>query len=189
MNLQNLLWLVVVSFPASEIVLAYLKRASRSGATARDRGSMQLMWAVITAAVFAAVFLTNYRRAAIRLPAPALESAALVLLGGGLALRWAAILTLGRFFTPDVAVHQGHRLVASGPYRYLRHPSYTGLLAAFLGLGLFFGNWLSLAALMIPITLAVLHRVRIEEAVLLEALGPDYAEYRARTKRLIPGLL
>jgi protein-S-isoprenylcysteine O-methyltransferase len=80
-------------------------------------------------------------------------------------------------------------VIAAGPYRYVRHPSYAGLLLAFLGLGVFFGNWLSLGVLMIPITLAVIHRIRLEESMLVSALGPAYNAYCARTKRLIPGVL
>jgi protein-S-isoprenylcysteine O-methyltransferase len=106
-----------------------------------------------------------------------------------LVLRWTAILTLGRFFTANVTIHEGQMVIAAGPYRYVRHPSYAGLLLAFLGLGVFFGNWLSLGVLMIPITLAVIHRIRLEESMLVSALGPAYNAYCARTKRLIPGVL
>jgi len=104
----------------------------------------------------------------------------------GLLLRWTAILTLGRFFTADVAIHEGQRVVSAGPYRNVRHPSCTGLMLAFLGLGVFFDSWLSVAGLMIPITVAVMHRIRHEESVLVGALGPAYSTYCARTKQLIP---
>jgi protein-S-isoprenylcysteine O-methyltransferase len=89
----------------------------------------------------------------------------------------------------DVAIQQGHSLVELGLYRFVRHPSYSGLLLAFLGLGLFFANWLSLVVLMVPITLAVINRIAKEERALLLALGPSYAGYCARTKRLFPGLV
>jgi protein-S-isoprenylcysteine O-methyltransferase len=114
---------------------------------------------------------------------------ALGLLLGGLALRWTAILTLGRFFTVDVAIHAGHVVVQTGLYRSVRHPSYTGLLVAFLGLGVFYANWLSILALLVPISLAVLNRVVKEERALLTSLGAEYAAYCVRTKRFIPGLL
>jgi len=121
-------------------------------------------------------------------PPGALLGLGTALLIGGVAVRWLAIRTLGRFFTVDVAVHREHRVVQSGLYRYVRHPSYTGVLVAMLGAGLAFGNWLSLAALMLPLTLSLLYRIRVEEAVLLEALGEEYREYCGRTKRLIPGV-
>jgi protein-S-isoprenylcysteine O-methyltransferase len=73
-------------------------------------------------------------------------------------------------------------------YRYVRHPAYTGMLMAFLGLGASFANWLSLVALMLPITLAGVNRVAKEEQALHAALGPAYADYCARTRRFIPWL-
>jgi hypothetical protein len=72
----------------------------------------------------------------------------------GIALRWYSIWYLGRFFTVDVAIAAGHRLIDTGPYRRIRHPAYTGELLAFLGLGLLFHNALSLVVLAAPITLA-----------------------------------
>ena len=69
-----------------------------------------------------------------------------------------------------------------------RHPSYTGLMIAFLGLGVFFGNWLSIVGLLLPITLGVVNRVVKEERTLLDSLGPAYASYCARTKRFLPWL-
>ncbi len=106
----------------------------------------------------------------------------------GLALRYWAVLTLGRFFKVTVSIQAGHRVVRSGPYRRLRHPSYTGLLAILSGLGLMLGTWLGLAALIVLPLVGTLIRIRVEEAVLLEALGSEYADYAATTRRLIPGV-
>jgi protein-S-isoprenylcysteine O-methyltransferase Ste14 len=106
----------------------------------------------------------------------------------GIILRWYAIIVLGKFFTVDVAIAKEHRVVDSGPYRWVRHPSYTGALLAFLGIGFCLGNWLSILCLMIPIAAAFLWRIRIEERALLEALGQDYRAYMRRTKRLLPFL-
>jgi protein-S-isoprenylcysteine O-methyltransferase len=77
-------------------------------------------------------------------------------------------------------------VVDSGPYRLVRHPSYSGSLIAFLGLGICSENYLSLLVLLLPVTLAFLRRISIEEAALNEALGSDYKAYTARTRRLIP---
>jgi len=186
---ETVLGLVVLLFPLSEIALALFRRARPGAATVQDRGTMRLLWVVILSSVAMASALSGYSTTRLRLPAAPREIAALILLGGGLALRWSAILTLGRFFTADVAIHQDHRVVDAGPYRYIRHPSYTGLLLAFLGLGVFFDNWLSVGVLIVPITLAILHRIRLEESVLCATLGAPYYAYRARTKRLIPHVL
>jgi len=86
----------------------------------------------------------------------------------------------------DVSISAEHKLIDAGPYRYVRHPSYTGALLAFLGLGFCFGNWLSILFLTVPIIGAFLWRIRIEESALTKALGNDYRAYMERTKRLIP---
>ena len=104
----------------------------------------------------------------------------------GLALRWWAIVHLGRYFTVNVSIAIDHKVVDSGPYRLLRHPSYTGALVAFLGLGICSGNYGSLLAFTVPVALVFLRRIAIEEAALTAALAGDYTAYAARTKRLIP---
>jgi protein-S-isoprenylcysteine O-methyltransferase len=110
----------------------------------------------------------------------------LILLGQG--LRWTAILTLKKFFTVDLNIASDHQLVRRGVYRYLRHPSYAGSLLSFLGLGLAFSNWLSILVIVIPITVALLYRIRIEELMLSRALGEPYTRYALTTKRVIPFL-
>ncbi len=190
MILHALLDSLVFLFPVSEIALAIVKRARRAAvATVEDRGSMGLLWLTISASVALAIVCSGVRATHLPIPATWREATALGLLVGGLLLRWSAILILGRFFTVHVAIHGDHRLVEIGPYRTIRHPAYSGLLLAFLGLGVFFGNGLSVVALMIPITLAVAYRIRVEESALRRALGAGYSAYCARTKRLIPGVL
>ena len=182
--------LVVVSlFPVSEVALAIIKRADARSSRVEDRRSMRLLWLAIALGVIGAISFQWLPSARIGLPSGMVSVLALTLLLLGLVVRWTAIMTLGRLFTVDVAISESHELVQRGLYRYVRHPSYSGLLLAFLGLGLFFANWLSLLVLMIPITLAVTNRIVKEEEALLSALGPPYAAYCARTKRLIPGLL
>ena len=110
------------------------------------------------------------------------------LLLAGTALRAWAVVELGRFFTVTVTIQPGHRVVDSGPYRRLRHPSYTGLLTSMLGLGIALGNWLSVLALVVLPLAGVLVRIRAEEAALTAALGDSYRAYAARTDRLIPGV-
>lgn len=104
----------------------------------------------------------------------------------GVALRWAAIYNLGKYFTCVVLIKSDHRLVRRGLYRHLRHPAYTGTLIAHLGLGLSFSNWFSIALSFIPYLVAAAYRIRIEELALKEAFGDEYGDYSRATKRLIP---
>ena len=110
----------------------------------------------------------------------------IVLLLLGTALRWAAIFTLKRFFTVNVTILENHQIVKKGLYKHLRHPSYTGLLLRYLGLGLSYANWLSLALVFLPLLLSVLYRIRVEESALVQTFGDEYEEYSKETKRLIP---
>jgi protein-S-isoprenylcysteine O-methyltransferase Ste14 len=106
----------------------------------------------------------------------------------GASLRWWAIFTLGRYFTADVAVRSTQSLVQSGPYRLLRHPSYTAILIMLLGVGMVLANWASIATLLTTGLIGLLYRVGVEERALVEALGRPYVDYMRHTKRLIPFL-
>ncbi len=122
---------------------------------------------------------------------PFREMASAVGLGAfvtGTLLRWWAIFHLGRFFTVDVAVATDHRVVDTGPYRLIRHPSYTGLLLQFAGVAVALGNGLSLAVILLPIAGAILYRIRVEETALRSSLGEPYLNYMQRTRRLVPWL-
>ena len=101
-------------------------------------------------------------------------------------LRWWAIITLGRFFTVDVTIEKDHELVERGPFRMVRHPSYTGVLLAFVGLALTLDNWAALLVILLPIGVAFIHRMNVEENALSGALGSQYTDYIRRTKRLVP---
>lgn len=186
--LGTVLWIVIGFFPVSEIALLILKRADLHSAQSEDRGSTRLLWLAIVLGVTSAIASQWVSSTRLPLPSSLVRALALAFLLFGLTIRWASIMTLGRLFTVDVAIQQNHALIQHGLYRHVRHPSYSGLLLAFLGLGLFFANWLSLLVLMVPITLAVINRITKEERALLVALGPSYAAYCARTKRLFPGL-
>jgi protein-S-isoprenylcysteine O-methyltransferase Ste14 len=108
---------------------------------------------------------------------------ALLTLGG--ALRLAAVFVLGRRFTGLVAIQEEHRLQTGGLYRYIRHPSYTGMLLYMAGYVLVFRCWLGL--LLVAGTLAVLlARMNAEEALLESEFRDEYASYRRRTWRLVP---
>jgi protein-S-isoprenylcysteine O-methyltransferase Ste14 len=117
-----------------------------------------------------------------------LASLGLSLLVAGIAIRWTAIHTLGKYFTSTVVIKDDHRLIRAGLYKYLRHPAYTGALVAHLGLGLSFSNWYSLVLSFVPYLVAAVYRIRVEEKALSDAFGVQYLEYSRQTKRLIPKL-
>jgi protein-S-isoprenylcysteine O-methyltransferase Ste14 len=108
------------------------------------------------------------------------------LLAAGGALRLWPVFVLGDRFSGLVAIQPGHRLVTSGVYGVIRHPSYL-LLISSLGWGLAFRSVIGvlLAALLVP---PLLVRINVEERLLHSQFGAEYEAYRARTSRLIPEL-
>jgi protein-S-isoprenylcysteine O-methyltransferase len=107
----------------------------------------------------------------------------------GIALRWYSARVLGKYFTFDVAINSGQTLIEAGPYRYIRHPSYSGALLTLFGFGLALGNWAGLIAALLCLGSAYAYRIPVEEAALGAALGDPYKQYVRRTWRLIPFLL
>jgi protein-S-isoprenylcysteine O-methyltransferase len=181
------MWIGLI-FLASEAGLAAFKRAKPGETRSVDRGSLRTLWMVIAASVFVAFVIPANAPSWTMHPAAAFAALGVTLFGCGLLLRWYAIVYLGRFFTVDVAIAADHRVIDTGPYRYIRHPSYSGALMAFAGMGFCLGNWGSLAAATVPPFVAFLFRIRVEETALGQALGEPYRDYRRRTKRLVPTL-
>lgn len=113
----------------------------------------------------------------------------LLLIMLGITLRFYAIHVLGQYFTTTVVVTSTQTVVDAGPYKHIRHPSYTGLLLIMIGFGLTTGNWLSILVLLLCVLPALAYRIHIEEQALQAHIGPPYLEYMQRTKRLIPFIL
>jgi protein-S-isoprenylcysteine O-methyltransferase Ste14 len=104
----------------------------------------------------------------------------------GALLRWWSFVTLGRYFTVVVQTSADQPIIDRGPYRILRHPSYTGLVLIFAGVGVMVGNWLGAASAVVLVLIALIHRLRIEERALVAALGDSYREFATGRARLIP---
>jgi protein-S-isoprenylcysteine O-methyltransferase Ste14 len=106
----------------------------------------------------------------------------------GIAFRQYAVATLGRFFTTRVMTQPGQTVVETGPYRYIRHPSYSGMLLTVLGILVCSTDWLSLACFVLALP-GMAYRIKVEEGALIQALGEPYREYMRRTPRLVPFLV
>lgn len=104
----------------------------------------------------------------------------------GSIFRQYSIAILGKYFTPEVVVSTGQPVIDAGPYRWVRHPGYSGAFMVFAGCGLAFASWLSLAVFCVGISLIYYQRVKTEEQALIDTIGEPYLSYMARTKRFIP---
>jgi protein-S-isoprenylcysteine O-methyltransferase len=174
-------------FGLSEFGLLLWKRSGGSARSA-DRGSLGMLWGVILACIGIATVVAIYVPQAHSELLDRLRPAGAALCIAGLALRWYSIFYLGRFFTVNVAIASDHHVIDTGPYRLIRHPSYTGALLGFIGLGVTYANWLALIILVLTVLTAFMRRIGIEERALSQALGERYTHYMARTRRLIPGI-
>jgi protein-S-isoprenylcysteine O-methyltransferase Ste14 len=168
-------------------MIASRRKAPQLSSKSKDRGSylllMMLLWIGI-ASDFTLCFLMP--QAAIRTDRVAVFYIGIGLMFAGMALRLYSMALLGRYFTFEVAVHTDQPVIEAGPYRYIRHPSYTGALITITGLGLALGNWAGLIALLGCMAVAYGYRIPIEESALVAALGEPYKRYIRRTYRLIP---
>ena len=186
MSIGAVALMLVIAWPVAEFVFGRMRMARGEGVELRDRGSIGRLWLVIGVANTLAGLASRLPATRMAWEAEPRRWVAFALIVGGLTLRVVSIVVLGRFFTVNVALHEGHHVVRSGPYRWLRHPSYTGALVAFCGLGVLMGSWLSLGIILVMITGVFMNRVRIEEEALLSKLGDEYRAYSRETKRLIP---
>ncbi len=104
----------------------------------------------------------------------------------GMALRAWSVATLGAFFTTAVEVQRDHRIIESGPYRRLRHPSYTGALLTVVGVTLALGNWLGCLVATLCALAGLVQRILVEERALAARLGPAWDAFASGRRRLIP---
>jgi protein-S-isoprenylcysteine O-methyltransferase Ste14 len=166
----------------SELLIAILTRSKKSESKSFDKNSLGLLWLVIIPSIFAGIYI------AVSYPMYNVTEyfLGLFLIIAGMTLRLIAIFSLKTYFNANVSIHHDHKLKTDGMYSIVRHPSYTGALLSFLGLGLAQGNWISLLIIFIPVTMAFIYRINIEEKVLTENFKEVYLIYKKKTKKLIP---
>ena len=186
-GLGDLFLIVCICWVVSEALLLVLRR-SKTGSQDKDSGFLKWLNIVIYTSVFGGVFIAYTRYGHIKNYPDFLYLSGLIFILSGLVIRWTAILTLRRFFTVDVAIQEDHKIIQLGIYKYLRHPSYTGMLLSFFGLGISLNDWISFCVILFPILYVLLKRIKIEEEVLSDTFGNEYVIYSNNTWRLIPWL-
>jgi protein-S-isoprenylcysteine O-methyltransferase Ste14 len=178
----SLWWLTEV---IGALLIPALRRRGKNQVR-RDQGSAMLIVSSIFIAIFVA-FGFGYTSTG-QLPDWVFYPGIFLMLLG-IVIRQYAIAVLGRFFSLTVRVAEDHKVVDRGPYKLVRHPSYTGVLLTFLGLGLAVQSWAAILTLLVVFTIAYGYRMQVEEKALVSQLGENYLGYMKRTKRLIPYLI
>ncbi|HEY5123787.1 MAG TPA: isoprenylcysteine carboxylmethyltransferase family protein [Ignavibacteria bacterium] len=182
---MNIFFLTYIIWILSEIILNRFIRSGKSDKKSADKNTELYLWVSIIVSITIGIFVR------IKFSSPIFVNEQLALIGIiviiiGIIIRFITIKQLGRLFTVDVTIRDNHQLMQNGFYKYLRHPSYTGSLLSFLGFGLSLNNWFTLTIVFLPILIAFIYRMNIEENVLSEKFGKQYQDYISKTKRLIP---
>jgi len=186
---NSLLWQILFyGWTASELFIAIATRTGSGGGKRQDRGSMAILWVVIVTSITAGEWIAAIEPQNMFKGAQWLKIAAIVVMIVGLIIRWTAIVSLGKAFSANVAIRPEQTIYQSGLYRFVRHPSYTGLLLVFVAIALHERNWLAAAIVVISTTAALFYRIHVEEAALRQAFGTQYEAYSKTTNRLIPGI-
>jgi protein-S-isoprenylcysteine O-methyltransferase Ste14 len=180
-------WVLVGVFAVGEYAVRVRSRLNRSG-TRTDRWTLGVVAAAVVVGMGGGLAVARWEAAGMGAADWPVFGVGLALMAAGIAVRQWAIRTLGRFFTVDVRVHPDQQVVTSGPYRWVRHPAYTGMIVFLLGVGLALTNWASLALLATIPTAALVVRIHAEERALLDGLGEPYRRYAATHRRLVPGV-
>ena len=169
----------------SEIVLNRFFRSGLKDKKGEDKNSLRIIWITIGIANLAAIFCAQIDLFPIG-KTLVISYIGLFLILTGMIIRFIAIYTLGSFFTVDLTIKENHKIKKDGLYKIIRHPAYSGALLSFLGFGLSLNDYTSLAIIAIPVTLAFINRIMIEEKLLTDQFGTEYSDYMNKTYRLIP---
>jgi protein-S-isoprenylcysteine O-methyltransferase Ste14 len=185
----QLFWLIVgTSWAAMEIAIAIQTRVPFTTSSPFEYRSERLIWLVVAIALMSALWFKQQHFMTLPIAVFNRQIIAMVFFIAGIVLRCYAVFSLGRFFSTTVITQASHILIESGPYQFIRHPAYTGLLGSFFAVGIAMGDVLALLALLCPIAYVLIQRISIEEQWLSEHFGKVYNEYCLRTKKLIPWL-
>jgi protein-S-isoprenylcysteine O-methyltransferase Ste14 len=180
-------WAVYVWAMVPEARIVRRAQQASKESDSKDRGSVKVMTAAMSTALvlaFPLAFVDPWMLPASRHREFFAGGMLLVVLGS--LLRRYCWRTLGEYFTGDVQARLGQPVIRSGPYRLVRHPSYTGGLMMNAGVGFALCSTLSLTLLTVTAVATYVYRVRIEEHALVETLGEPYRAYMRERTRFIP---
>ena len=174
--------------PESVMVARSAKPAAESGS--KDSGSLRFivlgMWIGLFIS-FPVAFVKVLRfPPAANLTAFCIGTALLII---GSLLRRHCWRILGEYFTGDVKARADQPVIDRGAYRWVRHPSYTGGILMFAGIGIALANWASVAILIFVSVAVYSYRIAVEEKALLETIGEPYAKYIRTRKRFVPFII
>lgn len=181
-----IMWTAII-YGILETVIGIRSRLGLNKSKNKDNGSYFIIFLALWAGFFFS-FQIYFREIAGSLFVNStypLTAGSLILIIG-IIIRAAAIFTLKKQFTFSVTIFEGHKMIDTGIYHYIRHPSYLGQLLISAGFGVVMNNWICICLMVIPVFLALLYRIHVEEKALLEKFGSGYSDYMKKTRGLLP---
>lgn len=177
----------VLIISLSGLIVNYIKNPSNDNIHAElDNSSLIIFRIFIPLSLFISLFVFLMKWDIFQFNSLIIVVIGFVLFLIGLIIRWIAIISLGYAFTVKVIILKDQNLNTNGIYKYIRHPSYTGLLLYYLGLGLLMSNYLSIFILVFSSIIIVMNRIKTEEKVLVDHFKSDYINYQKKTYKIIP---
>ena len=183
-------WIVYLWAFAPEAAIVFRSARAASESNSKDSGSLRLivlgMWIGLFVS-FPMAFVKVFRfPSALNLAGFCAGTGMLI---AGSLLRRHCFRVLGEYFTGDVKARADQPVVNRGAYRWVRHPSYTGGILMFAGIGIALANWASVAILILVSVAVYSYRVAVEERALLQTIGEPYAAFMRTRKRFVPFII
>lgn len=183
--MNSVFTVIYIIWALSEIFINRFMRSKTGDKKNQDKNSLGFIWITIVISIALSVYISMNCYFPLS-TFQAIRYFGLGLILTGVLLRGVAIISLGKYFTADVTIRQGHQLKKDGFYKYLRHPSYTASLISFIGFGISLNNLVSLIIIVAAILFAFIRRINVEEKSLTDHFGQEYIDYKKNTYRLIP---
>lgn len=184
MNIKIVIYFSILFF-ISEFSLMILKH-SKKGKTKlkNDKLSLIIFWITIPLSLTIGLFTANYQKWNTLNHSIAIFGFSVFAIG--IIIRWISIIQLKNEFTVNVSITKNHNLKTDGIYKKIRHPSYLGLLLICFGLSTAMNSVISFFVISIPIYIAIIYRIKIEESILIKEFGDLYKQYILNSKKLFP---
>jgi protein-S-isoprenylcysteine O-methyltransferase Ste14 len=187
MTSVRIIWLsIALLWVIAEIRLVRKVAINNQNIIDGERHSQGWLWLSVIGSISLALFYKYLAWLPIPIEYMTRQGLAIMLFATGVGLRYWAVVRLGGFFSTHVVIHNQHQLITDGPYKWIRHPAYTGLLLALAGAGLAMGDYLALLLMTIVPFFAFKLRIAMEEKKLIKQFGQLYLVYLHKTYRLLP---
>lgn len=189
--IKNVFQVVFIFFIVSELLIWFFTSFYNKNSSGKKEKGDKNSYIILVSGTFSIIFLNVVCRKYI---ISLIASISLFWIGSicivtGVFLRVYSVLTLGKFFTLSVQVTSKQKIIQTGPYKYVRHPAYSGSILSLIGIAFSFRDIIGIILTIAIITIIYRYRIKVEEKMLEKTFPDSYKEYKKRTKKIIPFIL